>query len=135
MVGYAALVLALFGDRGIVSHHIYRMRPKPESPLTSTFLCWLLNSPRMHNVVSRYANGTTVNMLPIDSLQKPLIACPPTGLVNAFDVVGRNAECRRGETISESRTLATLRDALLRKLISGELRISDVDTVHSRAGG
>ena len=130
LIGYAALVPAFFGDRGIVSHHIYRMRPRPGSPLTSTFLCWLLNSPRMHNVVSRYANGTTVNMLPIDSLQKPLIVRPPIGLVNAFDVVGRNAECRREETISESRTLATLRDALLPRLIAGELRISDVDAVH-----
>ena len=135
LIGYAALVPAFFGDRGIASHHIYRLRPKPESPLTRAFLCWLLNSPILHDVVSGYANGTTVNMLPIDSLQKPLIACPSIGLVNAFDAVARNVERRREQTISGSRTLVALRDALLPKLISGELRIPDMDTIFSRAGG
>ena len=135
LIGYAALVPAFFGDRGIASHHIYRLRPKPESPLTRAFLCWLLNSPRMHDVVSGYANGTTVNMLPIDSLQKPLIACPPRGLVDVFDVVARNTERRREQIISGSRTLAALRDALIPKLVSGELCISDVDTNFPRVGG
>ena len=135
LIGYAALVPAFFGDRGIASHHIYRLRPKPESPLTRAFLCWLLNSPRMHDVVSGYANGTTVNMLPIDSLQKPLIACPPRGLVDVFDVVARNTERRREQIISGSRTLAALRDALIPKLVSGELRISDVDANFPRVGG
>jgi type I restriction enzyme S subunit len=73
LIGYAAIVPRLFGDRGIASHHIYRLRPKSRSPLTAVFLCHLLNSPQMHDVVSGYANGTTVNMLPIDGVQKPKI--------------------------------------------------------------
>jgi type I restriction enzyme, S subunit len=125
LIGYAALVPAFFGDRGIASHHIYRLRPKPESPLTAAFLRWLLSSPQMHDIVSGYANGTTVNMLPIDGVQKPLIVRPPTELVAAFDSVAVGSERRREEMVSESRTLATLRDALLPKLISGELRVQD----------
>ena len=53
LIGYAAIVPALFGERGIASHHIYRLRPKPRSPLTAAFLCHLLNSQQMHDVVSR----------------------------------------------------------------------------------
>ena len=127
LIGYAAIVPRVFGDHGIASHHIYRLRPKPESPLTGTFLCWLLNSPQMHDVVSGYANGTTVNMLPIDGVQKPPVVCPPARLVAAFDSLVLNAEGRREEMISESRTLAALRDALLPKLISGELRLKDAE--------
>jgi type I restriction enzyme S subunit len=127
LIGYAAIVPRLFGDRGIASHHIYRVRPKPDGLLTSTYLCYLLNSPGMHDIVSGYANGTTVNMLPIDGLQKPKLVCPPRPLVMVFDSFASNAEERREEIVAESRTLAALRDALLPKLISGEIRVKDAE--------
>jgi len=134
LIGYAALVPTFFGDQGIVSHHIYRVRPRPGSPLTAAFLCWLLNSAQMHDVVSGYANGTTVNMLPLDALKKPLIVQPPGGLVSAFDSLTGAIERRREEMLSESRTLAALRDALLPKLMSGELRVKDAERLIGRAG-
>jgi type I restriction enzyme, S subunit len=133
LIGYAAIVPRLFGDRGIASHHIYRLRPKSRSPLTAVFLCHLLNSPQMHDVVSGYANGTTVNMLPIDGVQKPQIVCPPRPFVAAFDAVASKAEQRREEMVSESRTLSALRDALLPMLISGEVRLKDAEKFVGRA--
>jgi type I restriction enzyme, S subunit len=123
LIGYAGIVPRLFGDHGIVSHHIYRLRLRQGSALTASFLYYLLNSPTMHGVVSRYANGTTVNMLPIDGLQKPQIVIPPSALVEAFDQLTTQTEERREEMVLESRTLAATRDALLPKLISGELRV------------
>lgn len=133
LIGYAALVPALFGEKGIASHHIFRLRPKGQSRLTAAYLCWLLNSPQMHDVVSGYANGTTVNMLPLDGVQKPAIIVPPTDLVVAFDTVAVRAARRREEIVSESRTLAALRDALLPKLISGELRVKDAEGFSEKA--
>jgi len=127
LIGYVAIVPRLLGDLGIASHHIYRLRPKPGSPLTASFLCQLLNSPQMHDIVSGYANGTTVNMLPIDGVQKPKIIVPPQPLVTAFDRFATQAEGRREEMVAESRILATLRDTLLPKLISGELRVKDTE--------
>ncbi len=132
LIGYAAIVPSFFGNRGIVSHHIYRLRPIPESPLTSAYLCWLLNSPEMHDVVSGYANGTTVNMLPIDAVQKPLIPVPQKELVATFDSFAVNVERRLEEMVIESRTLAALRDTLLPKLISGELRVPDAERIVGR---
>jgi type I restriction enzyme S subunit len=129
LIGYGAIVPAFFGSQGIASHHIYRLRPRPKSLLTAAYLCWLLNSGEMHDIVSGYANGTTVNMLPIDGVQKPHIVRPPAALVVAFDSVAMTAERRREEMISESRTLAALRDTLLPKLISGELRLRNVDRI------
>jgi type I restriction enzyme S subunit len=122
LIGYAAMVPAFFGEKGVASHHVYRLRPKAKSPLTAAYLCCLLNSPQMHDVVSGYANGTTVNMLPIDGVQKPAIVRPPKNLVAAFDSVAVQAARRREELVSESRALAALRDTLLPRLISGELR-------------
>jgi type I restriction enzyme S subunit len=83
----------------------------------------------MHDTVSGYANGTTVNMLPVDGMQTPQFACPPHEIVSAFDSLASNAESRREEMVAESRTLAALRDALLPKLISGELRVKDAEGI------
>jgi len=81
----------------------------------------------MHDMVSGYANGTTVNMLPVDGVQKPLIVVPPPVLVETFDKLAFSIELRREECVVESRTLAALRDTLLPKLISGELRVKDAE--------
>jgi type I restriction enzyme, S subunit len=81
----------------------------------------------MHDVVSGYANGTTVNMLPIDGVQQPQILVPPSALVVAFDGLATQTELRHEEMVVESHTLADLRDTLLPKLISGELRVKDAE--------
>ena len=62
-----------------------------------------MNSPQMHDVVSGCANGTTVNMLPLDAVQKPFIVLPPNALVEAFDELALHSEQRRQEMVWESR--------------------------------
>lgn len=133
LIGYAAIVPSAFGAQGIASHHIYRLRPRAGTPLTAAFLCHLLNSQRMHETVSGYANGTTVNMLPLDGVQSPLTICPPARLVTMFDAFATNSERRREKAILESRTLTDLRNTLLPKLISGELRVKEATEQISEA--
>ncbi|MGI9077532.1 MAG: hypothetical protein ACR2G6_09420, partial [Gemmatimonadaceae bacterium] len=123
LIGYAAIVPERFAGESLFSHHIYRVRPRSSSGLTPDYLCHLLNTSVMHDTVSGYANGTTVNMLPIDGLQSPLVVVPPWVIVRAFDGFAEAARKRHGEMMDESRTLAALRDTLLPKLISGELRV------------
>ena len=77
----------------------------------------------MHDLVSGYANGTTVNMLPIDGVQRPPIAVPPRALVEKFDIVASCSEHRREQTVRESQTLTVFRDKLLPKLVSGKLPV------------
>jgi type I restriction enzyme S subunit len=125
LIGYAAIVPSRFGSESLFSHHIYRIRPKIASALTVDYLRHLLNTGVMHDIVSGYANGTTVNMLPIDGLQSPLIVIPPARIVVAFSEIAAASRVRHEEMIEESRTLGAVRDALLPKLISGELRISN----------
>ena len=127
LIGYAAIVPELFGPDGIASHHVYRLRPRPSSWLSTGFLLFLLNSTRMHNVVSGYANGTTVNMLPIDGVQWPSFVVPPRALVEAFDLVASCSEQRREQTVRKSQALTVAREALLPKLVSGELRVRDAE--------
>ena len=128
LIGYAAIVPARFGQESLFSHHIYRVRPERESELTADYLCHLLNTSVMHDIVSGYANGTTVNMLPIDGLQSPLIVVPPARAISAFTGIAKATRLRHEEMVDESRTLAALRDGLLPKLISGELRVEDEES-------
>jgi type I restriction enzyme S subunit len=48
-------------------------------------------------------------------------------MARAFDVLVRPSVDRIIANVHESRTLAALRDALLPKLISGELRVKDAE--------
>jgi type I restriction enzyme S subunit len=134
LIGYAAIVPACFDSESLFSHHIYRVRPKSASGLTPDYLCHLLNTSVMHDTVSRYANGTTVNMLPIDGLQSPIVVVPPVTIVHAFDRFAKAARKRHGEMMDESRTLSALRDTLLPNLISGELRVKNAERFHAEAG-
>ena len=123
LIGYAAIVPTSFVNETLFSHHIYRVRPKDCMALTSNYLCQLLNTRVMHEIVSGFANGTTVNMLPVDALQTPQLIVPAKPILAAFNDLAEAAHKRHEGMIDESRTLAALRDALLPNLISGELRV------------
>ena len=71
LIGFAAVSPERFGRQGLFSHHIYRIRPKRQAGLPPDFVCHLLNTQAMHDAVSGYATGTTVNMLPVDALRIP----------------------------------------------------------------
>ena len=78
LIGFSAIVPKRFGEQGVFSHHLYRVQPKSPSCLSPDFVCQLLNSRGMHDTVSGYATGTTVNMLPVDALLIPgitLVSC------------------------------------------------------------
>ena len=121
LIGYAAIVPSRSGATSLFSHHLYRLRLSPN--LTPDYLCHLLNTQRMHDRVSSYATGTTVNMLPLDALRLPRVVVPCGPLVTAFDRAAKAARERQEQIVEEVHTLTALRDTLLPKLVSGKLRI------------
>ena len=123
LIGFAAIVPECLGDSGLFSHHIYRVRPKGSYALSPDFICQLLNTQAIHDTVSGYATGTTVNMLPVDALRIPMIVVPPTQLVKTFSAIVEVVCIRQERLIVESRTLAAQRDVLLPKLVSGEVGV------------
>ena len=123
LIGFAAIVPKCFGDYGLFSHHIYGVRTKGSFVFASDFVCRLLNTQAIHDTVSGYATGTTVNMLPVDALRIPRFVAPPAQVETTFGTIAEKARVRQEASIAESRTLAALRDTLLPKLVSGELRV------------
>jgi type I restriction enzyme S subunit len=56
-----------------------------------------------------------------------MIVVPPSDLLRSFSDAATAMGRRREQTITESASLAAARDALLPKLISGELRVKEAD--------
>ncbi|MBP8289638.1 MAG: hypothetical protein KAX51_07535, partial [Chromatiaceae bacterium] len=74
------------------------------------------------------SNGTTINMLPMDALEMPMLVVPPVELVKKFTALAEAAHIQIEDNKQQSRTLTTLRDTLLPKLLSGELSLAAVNS-------
>ncbi len=127
LIGYPAIVPKHYGSFGIFSHHIFRVRPLPDSPLTSNFIYLLLISPHFRDQVIGYTNGTTVNMLSADGLKSPLLAVPPHEIVEKFDKIVSFLLEKKEQNYEESQSLIEVRDTLLPKLMSGEIRVKEAE--------
>jgi type I restriction enzyme S subunit len=121
LIGYSALIPKRYGDLGLFSHHTYRLRPLPHSPLTPQFIHYLLLTSRFRSEVTAYTNGTTVNMLPAEGLKRPRLVLPPAELIRRFTEFVTPLIDKAEANYEESRSLTVTRDALLPKLLSGEV--------------
>jgi type I restriction enzyme S subunit len=124
LIGHAAIVPRCYGPKWIYSHHIYRVRHRPTSPFSPHYLVELFNNRRWHYWISGFSNGTTINMLPMDALEMPMLVVPPVELVKKFTALAEATHIQVEDNKQQSRTLATLRDTLLPKLLSGELSVA-----------
>ena len=78
--------------------------------------------------------GSTQPRLTQTDLKIQPLALPPTELLAVFHGATRNLYRRVDELHAESRTLAAVRDTLLPKLISGELRVKHAEPFSQRVG-
>jgi len=124
LIGHAAIVPGCYGPKGIFSHHIYRVRFKSSSPFSPHYLVELFNNRRWHYWISGFSNGTTINMLPMDALEMPMLVVPPVELVKKFTALAEAVHLQVEDNKQQSRTLAALRDTLLPKLLSGEVWVA-----------
>jgi type I restriction enzyme S subunit len=127
LIGYPAIIPRCFRRLGLFSHHLFRVRPRAQSPLKPHFLYWLLMSHGMRSQIIGCTNGTTVNMLPSDALERPQFAVPSARLIDAFENIAAPLHERVEHNHEESQTLGRTRDALLPKLVSGRIRIGDAE--------
>ena len=106
---------------------------KPRTGVSNLFLLYWTRAS--HETIVSRANGSTFLEISKANFRSIPLAAPPEAVMNAFDIMTRPLHERIVESIRESRTLATLRDTLLPKLVSGELRVGDVERVVAEARG
>lgn len=111
---YSKLVASL--DVGII-------RPQTEK-LPTVFLYHLLKDMRFTQHILGFASGTTVLHLDSKGVASFRFALPPAPLLQLFERIAGEMHARKSLNEAEIRTLEDLRDALLPRLLSGELCIS-----------
>jgi type I restriction enzyme S subunit len=122
---YRQLVASL--DVGII-------KVKDHSTFTKEFCYFLMLSSRYTQHSLGYTSGTTVLHLAKDATANFEVSMPPTKLIDAFTEISSNIMQRIFAAEKENQTLSDLRDTLLPKLISGELRIPDAEKFLEEAG-
>ena len=102
---------------------------RPKSPLPPEFAYCLARSREFREFAVLSMTGSSGRQrVPADSLNHYLVAVPPeTGVADAFARQVEPLFARASAAAAESRTLTALRDTLLPKLVSGELRVDEAE--------
>ena len=124
VLGKALIVPERLGAAAI-SHHLYAMRIQPDAPLSPWVAVLALSHEPIRRVVASYANGTTVLSLPRDAIERAEVPIPPREQQAAFDSSVAQLQAAIEHCNDQAATLRQLRDILLPKLLSGELRIEN----------
>ena len=107
----------------ITSHHTFAVRFIQGSKVKPSFLYHLLLAPTARRRCRGFAIGTTVLAVPRDALLDFQFALPASDRLDEFEHLGRLHRDRIEANEDQCEVLARTRDALLPKLISGEIRV------------
>ena len=109
------------GEVGWGSTEYIVMRPR--SPIPNEFAYCLARSASFREFAIQNMTGTSGRQrVPAKALSQCLLPSPPQQIATKFGNISQSLLARASEAVRQSRTLAALRDTLLPKLISGELR-------------
>ena len=110
------------GEVGWGSTEYIVMKPIP--PLPDEFAYYLARSTRFREFAIQNMTGTSGRQrVPANALSDFLFPLPPNSIAIKFGRIARSILSRVNEATQESNTLATLRDTLLPKLMSGEVKV------------
>ncbi|ABF46310.1 restriction modification system DNA specificity domain [Deinococcus geothermalis DSM 11300] len=101
----------------------------PKAPANSAFLYCLASSPEFSGAMHQLVTGTSNSHQRVkpDQLREIRVFAATENAIEAFSEWVRSPLEKILQNRQQSRTLAQLRDALLPRLISGELRIADAE--------
>src|SRR2546426_2602122 len=115
------------GFRAALGRNMTGIRTKPSFPFPTFLIECLLSAP-MHEEIERKTDaGTILEALNVRSIPSLRFARPPDDLLSRFESRVRPIRARMELNERESLTLAELRDALLPRLLSGEMRVHDAE--------
>lgn len=101
---------------------------RPKAPLPTEYAYCLARSDAFRDFAIGSMTGSSGRQrVPVDALAHFLIPSPPEPVARQFGSLIKPLFSRASAATQESRTLAALRDTLLPRLISGELRVKDAE--------
>jgi type I restriction enzyme, S subunit len=121
-------------DKFLFSHHTFAIRFRRSKSAFTRFIYFTLLKPSFRQVAAGHATGTTVLALPKDGITDYQTVIPPAGLLNVFAAKVEALYQKCHSLTEQCELLAKTRDALLPKLISGEIRIPDAEKMLEEVG-
>jgi type I restriction enzyme S subunit len=110
------------------------IRPLPENGCPHFWFHQFIAAPFQKIINERCIHGATVNRTPLTEFPDYPVLTPPLTLRGHFEDVASGLWAKIHALSDQSRTLVPLRDTLLPKLISGELRIPDAERMLEEVG-
>jgi type I restriction enzyme S subunit len=108
------------------------LRPKP--PLPAEIAYYLARSEELRNHTIQNMTGTSGRQrAPASCLDRFLMVMPSESIAKSFGEIVRPMMQTIRSHDQQSRALAVLRDTLLPKLISGEIRVGDLEKMIANA--
>ena len=113
------------GQRAALGRNMTGVRCKPSFPFPTVLIQSLLSQAMKDEIVLKTDTGTILDALNVRSIPRLRLVCPSRELLKEFEHRVRLLRAQMERHFRESRTLASLRNALLPMLTSGELRTRD----------
>jgi type I restriction enzyme S subunit len=113
--------------RGCLGRRMALMRPKDNSVGPTLLLLAYLSKIFQERIRIGTIHGATVDRIPLGEFPSWKIALPVAEIRDQLDNILKVIYTRAARSMQENRMLGCLRDELLPRLISGELRIRDAE--------
>jgi|SRR3989344_339130 len=124
VIGRPAIVRKISKYEAIIaSLDLAIIRPKDER-FNKAFLYYLLSSEDFQNHVQGFTNGTTVLHLSSKAIPEYIFSFSNSGLISKFGELIKPLLNRKRDNEAQTELLIQIRDSLLPKLMSGEIRIN-----------
>ena len=108
---------------------------KPKPPLPDEFAYCVARSARFREFAIQNMSGTSGRQrVPAAALGGFGMSSPPALVAARFGHIVQSLFGRASRAVCEARALAEIRDALLPKLVSGALRVTDLQSVSEPQG-
>ena len=115
------------GFRAALGRNMTGIRCRPAWPYPTHLIELIRSDAFRAEVDARTDTGTILDALNVRSIPRLRHVHPCAELVRAFEVLARPIRTRMEDAAMESRNITALRDTLLPRLISGELRVPDAE--------
>ena len=112
------------GGTGALNQHLFKITSR-EFPKWFYYLWTRHHLPSFQAIAA--GKATTMGHIQRHHLSQARVLVPPSRLIGAMDEVIAPLVTRIAQNSVESRTLAAIRDALLPKLLSGQVRVKDAE--------
>jgi len=124
-LGFFALIPP--GLRCCLGRRLALIRPMSEDGHPHFWFHQFIGSDFQRYLMQHSVQGATVDRIPLIQFPNYLVLNPPPAIKEAFESRVTPLWAKIHSNAIQSRTLATLRDTLLPKLLSGEMSLAEVD--------